>query len=405
MKEREMEVLKRLYQDGTFDFEMYSDKITSEDQFTSYDKFQTIGFSYKDDIRKTGPFERTSAAQHDVYGLFSSSGTTGAKTYYVFSKEDKIVHEEFVRRFYRELGVKDTDLGAVCAPVDTGIMAHTMMWQFTTMGAGYVNCPIPSPENIADLVCNIPVTIIATRPDILTAIASDAELKQKTQASRVTKMLLGGYHMSNARRKLIEDSWNADAYNMFGMSEMFGPMAGECHCKDGQHYPNDYLMIEIIDPETLKPVKPGEIGIAVYSTLWKKGFPLLRYWTDDVMYLSENTCKCGSSMHRLYFQGRLADCIRLPKADGKTVFVFPVMVENVVYPYGIYEYQIKKAGDSFAVTLEYEGDLSALDAMRTELVKLLQTTPEHINFAYVPLGGLQHTVSKGKVKYLFDDHE
>ncbi|MEE1396871.1 MAG: AMP-binding protein [Ruminococcus sp.] len=405
MKEREMEVLRKLYQEGTFDFEMYADKITSEDQFTSYEKFQTIGFSYKDDIRKTGPFERTPVAKEDVYGMFSSSGTTGAKTYYVFSKEDKIVHEEFVRRFYTELGVKDSDLGAVCAPVDTGIMAHTMMWQFTTMGAGYVNCPIPLPENIAELVSGMPVTIVATRPDILTSIAFVPELKQKAQASTVTKMLLGGYHMSNARRKLIEDSWNADAYNMFGMSEMFGPMAGECRCKDGQHYPDDYLMIEIIDPETMKPVKPGEMGIAVYTTLWKKGFPLLRYWTDDVMYLSETPCKCGSSMPRLYFQGRLADCIRLSNADGKAAFVFPVMVENVVYPYGIYEYQIKKTGDSFAVTLEYEGDPSALEPMRAELVQLLQTTPEHVSFDHLPLGGLEHSIAKGKVKYLFDDQK
>lgn len=396
-----MKKLKSLFESGTFDFEMYRDKITSVEQFSSYDKFQTIGFSYKYDIRKTGPFERTPVSDEEVFGLFSSSGTTGAKTYYVFSKEDKFVHEEFVKRFYTELDVKSSDVGAVCALVDTGVMAHTMMWQFTTMGASYVNCPIPSPDNIAELVSEMPVTIVATRPDILSAISFNPELKSKVRKSAVKKLLMGGSLMSAARRKLLEDTWNADAYNMFGMSEMFGPMAGECRYKNGQHYPNDYLMIEIIDPDTKKPAAPGALGVAVYTTLWNKGFPLLRYWTDDVMYISDSKCKCGSDMPRIYYQGRLSDCIKLKGENGKTEFIFPVMVEDIVLPYNITEYKVEKNGNIYAVSLEYEEDVAALKDMETEFVKMLKTSVDKVTFKYYPHGGLNYN-ERGKAKRMFD---
>ena len=121
-------------------------------------------FTYKDDIRSTEVYDRTPSSEGEVYGIFSSSGTTGKKTYYVYSKEDKLVHERFVRTFFSGVGIDEKDLGAVCAPIDTGVMAHTMMWQFTTMGAGYVTCVEPSPENIIDLITSVPVTQL--RPDL-----------------------------------------------------------------------------------------------------------------------------------------------------------------------------------------------------------------------------------------------
>lgn len=47
----------------------------------------------------------------------------------------------------------------------------------------------------------------------------------------MNKLLMGGGFLSSERRKILEDAWGAECYNMFGMSEMFGPMAGECKQK------------------------------------------------------------------------------------------------------------------------------------------------------------------------------
>lgn len=346
--QNELRQLKQLYMDGVFSPEFYSKKLFDIHQLDDYDAFQTVPFTYKSEIRNTTVEERTTTKPEDIYGVFSSSGTTGEKTYYIYNKNDKKVHEEFVKTFYTELGITSKDIGGVMAPVDTGVMAHTMMWQFTTMGAGYVNCPIPSPENMIETVNKVPVTVIATRPSIASGVAYNPLMQQMARNSNVTKLLTGGGFLSAERRKLLEQSWNAECYNMFGMSEMFGPMAGECRQKNGLHYLNNYLMIEIVDPKDGKPVADGAPGVAVYTTLWDKGFPLLRYWTDDLMIITKEPCPCGSPYPRLFYLGRLNDCYHM---DGR--YIFPENVENILFKYGyIGEYCAEKQGARYLVKTE-----------------------------------------------------
>ena len=362
--EKELEVLKRLYEAGAFKPDFYNKKIPSIQSFDNYEEFIKIPFTFKKELRDTSVEERSTTTPENIYGVFSSSGTTGQKTFYIYNKEDKKVHEKFVRSFYEELDVEASDIGGVMAPVDTGVMAHTMMWQFTTMGAGYVNCPVPSPENIVDTISKVPVTIVATRPSIATNIVYNPVIKKIAHESKVNKLLMGGGFLSSERRKILEDAWGAECYNMFGMSEMFGPMAGECKQKNGLHYLDEYLMIEIIDPKTHMPVSDGEIGVAVYTTLWDKGFPLLRYWTDDLMYITHEKCKCGRDLPRLFYLGRLNDSFEIGNS-----YVFPENVENILFKYGnIGEYIVEKESNRYLVKTE-----SSVSNVNAEMVKELET--------------------------------
>ena len=346
--EKELQKLRELYAKGVFAPEFYQKKLSDVSQLDNYDSFRTIPFTHKREIRNTTVEERSTTEKKDIYGIFSSSGTTGEKTYYIYNRNDKKVHEEFVKTFFTELGITEEDIGGIMAPVDTGVMAHTMMWQFTTMGAGYVNCPIPSPENMIDTVTKVPVTAIATRPSIASGVAYNPLMQQLAQKSHVKKLLMVGGFLSAQRRKLLEKAWDAECYNMFGMSEMFGPMAGECRNKNGLHYLDNYLMIEIVDPKTGDPVEEGTPGVAVYTSLWDKGFPLLRYWTDDLMIITKEKCSCNSPYPRLFYLGRLNDCYLI---DG--TYIFPENVENILFQYGyIGEYCVEKEGDVFFVKTE-----------------------------------------------------
>lgn len=367
--EKELKSIRELYGAGTYAPAFYSSRITDASQLDNYEAFCTIPFMYKRELRNTTAMERTSTKHKDIYGVFSSSGTTGEKTFYIYSKKDKEVHEEFVRTFFTELGVTGDDIGGILAPVDTGVMAHTMMWQFTTMGAGYINCPIPSPENIIDTVTKVPVTVIATRPSIAASVAYNPLIKERAQHSHVKKLLLGGGFLSSEKRKLLEEAWDAEVYNMFGMSEMFGPMAGECRYKDGLHYLDNYLMIEIVDPVSKQPVKEGQIGVAVYTTLWDKGFPLLRYWTDDLMMIRRDSCPCGSNHPRLYYIGRLNDCFQI---DGN--YIFPENVEDILIRNGcLGEYRVEKEQDQYRVKVEAM-DLTLNPLVIKELEELFRKT-------------------------------
>ncbi len=386
MFEKEMTVLKELHRKGCFAVPMYAGKIQDAHCFDSYEEFIKIPFSYKEDIRNSSVFARTTTAKEDVYGIFSSSGTTGDKTYYVFSKKDKAVHEEFVRTFYNELGLSSADLGGVFAPVDTGVMAHTMMWQFTTMGAGYVNCPEPSPENMAALVSDVPVTVVATRPDIASSVAYFPHTAAAAKKSSVKKLILGGGFLSEGRRKVIEQTWDAACYNMFGMSEVFGPIAGECRQKNGQHYPYNNIKVALVAPTTMLPAKPGEPGNAVYTTLWDKGFPLLRYWSDDVLSITYEKCACGSLLPRFYHHGRMADCITV---KGKPVFA--IMVEEILFRHGyILGYCVRQQAERIVLQVEHPENSRVDAALRAELTELLGDELEIVIAAPGSLSGPDH---------------
>lgn len=376
----ELERLRELYDEGLYSAAFYASKV-SRVQLSSYETFQTIPFTHKSELRNTTVEDRTATAPGDVYGVFSSSGTTGDKTFYIYNKIDKRVHEDCVRTYLGELGVCTTDLGAVMAPVDTGVMAHTMMWEFTTMGAGYVNCPVPTSENILNVVSSLPVTVIATRPSIASSIASDSHARAVARASKVRMLAVGGGFLSNARRQLIEDAWDAPCYNMFGMSEVFGPMAAECLQKSRFHYRKDYLMIEVIDPVTLCPVPHGELGVAVYTTLWSKGFPLLRYWTNDMLRLVDEPCRCGSDLPRFEFCGRLDDCYTI-----KGRYVFPQDVEEILIPAGCWgAYQVER--NPQGIKIVEEGELSDKDGVRRRLEELFETP---VDIQTVPVGTLAY---------------
>ena len=353
--EYEISILRELYDKGRFDNEYYRAFIPGREAFESYEVFRKIPFMMKDSLRQYSAFERSVDPTNEIFGIFSSSGTTGAKTYYILSKEDKRIHEECVRSFFSELGLTENDLGAILAPVDTGIMAHTMMWQYTTIGAGYVNCPQPIPENIIALVDDLPITALSSRPDVLASVDENAELVCKARRSHVRILLPGGAFLSEGRRLYLECLWDAECFNIFGMSEIFGPLAVECRRKDGQHYPAKYVMIEILDTETLLPVEDSRPGFAVYTTLWEKGFPLVRYWSDDIIAVDHVPCACGSPMPRLRYHGRVSDMIKI----GHRLF-FPKDFEEMMFKSG---YHLNYTAEYKAGAVDVRIETEAFDSL------------------------------------------
>ena len=107
-------------------------------------------------------------------------------------------------------------------------------------------------------------------------------------------------------------------------------------------------MIEIVDPKTGEPIPNGKPGVAVYTTLWEKGFPLLRYWTNDLMIRKSEVCSCGSTLPRIFYLGRLDDCYFI-----NNQYVFPEEIENILFRYGyIGEYCVERHRDTFLVKTE-----------------------------------------------------
>ena len=157
-------------------------------------------------------------------------------------------------------------------------------------------------------------------------------------------LCIGAEPHSEEQRKRIEENLGVKAYNSYGISEMMGPgVAFECPEQNGLHIWEDYFIVEVLDPTTLEPVKEGELGELVLTTINREAMPLLRYRTRDLTRLLPGTCPCGRTHRRISrLQGRSDDMIIL-----KGVNIFPIQIEKILLKF-------KELSTDYLITLKTE---------------------------------------------------
>lgn len=307
------------------------------DDVTGLQDIKKIPFTYKNEVRLTSPFERTPLSIEEIRLLLSSSGTTGRATVYAWGDEDIEILRESGRKAFTDIGVQEADVVLVLAPFGMPVMGYCMLEQYRELGVTVIPLGVRPPQEVLHILNEWPITAIATLPTVAVKLYEFAVLNEVRLPDRKISFHFGGHFMSNALRKRIESMWGGKAYNLFGMSEIFGPIGWECEQQEGFHYIAEHLYVEVIDPDTLQPVEPGEIGVAIYTTLWNKGFPLLRYWSDDFVVMISNPCSCGSPLPRFRYVGRPHE---MTVVNGRRIFSSQVEEIVLSYPVGN-EYRLK----------------------------------------------------------------
>jgi phenylacetate-CoA ligase len=298
----------------------------------SLSDLQKVPFTFKEDVRATHVLERTPLVAKDVYALYSSGGTSGAPTLYVWSEEDVRAQTEVARRILSSVETTSSDLALILAPLSLPVIGHCMVRQFSAVGAGFIPVGQAGPEEVVSLIRSLPITIIATLPTVASRLFEYMRFAMRLDVDeqiQVRQFQLGGDFVSNARRHRLERVWHAKCYDFYGISEVFGPLSGECLCQNGLHFAADYVFVEVLDPLTKQPVPDGESGVAVYTTLWEKGFPLLRYWTEDYVKWTWEPCPCGRNSPRMWFLGRTVDCADI---HGRRLFAKDVEEVLLKFP-------------------------------------------------------------------------
>lgn len=158
-------------------------------------------------------------------------------------------------------------------------------------------------------------------------------------------------------KKRIEDSWHALCFDHAGASEV-GAHSFECESQPGgTHLIESEYIAEVLDPETLKPVEPGEKGELVITNLGRWGFPVIRYRTGDVVRANLDKCVCGRTFMRFDggVIGRADDMVTV-----RGVNVFPAAVENIIRKFEVI--------DEFRITVS---TVRHMDEMEIELELIL----------------------------------
>jgi phenylacetate-coenzyme A ligase PaaK-like adenylate-forming protein len=167
--------------------------------------------------------------------------------------------------------------------------------------------PGPDPETTTDTIVQQGITCLVGAPVQVLALARNGHGKNCLK-NRVKSVLLTADHIPAAIVKAIESALNCKVYCHYGMTEMGWGGGVECEVRDGYHLREADLFVEIVDPETGKPLPDGESGEIVVTTLTRSGMPLIRYRTGDISRFHTSPCPCGTVLKRLdRITGRMSD--------------------------------------------------------------------------------------------------
>ncbi len=380
------------------------------DDIRSPEDIRNLPFTTADDLREGYPFPLRSVPFEKIVRIHSSSGTTGKRKNICYTQKDVDDWVHFFARAYRMAGVTPED--RVQIAVGYGVWTAGMGFQLGCEKAGAMALPV-GPGNV-EMQCqfleDLGSTVLCCTASMGLLMAEEVRRRGLIDKIRLKKIIYGSERSSaSMRKKISELLGGAELFDITGLTELYGPGVGiECPDHDCIHYWADYYILEILDPDTLKPVPDGEWGEMVVTTLKKEAVPLIRYRTRDITRILPGPCTCGTLMPRhSRILGRTDDMFKF-----RAVVIYPSSIDAILSetPGMGSEYQIHLSRD------ESERGLMRLVAERSEgtgadndealskeiirkIKKKILVTPTTVEI--VPYGTLPR--SERKSKRVFDN--
>jgi phenylacetate-CoA ligase len=269
-----------------------------------------------------------------IVGAYTTSGTTGMPTFYLFTMRDFEVHNELTARIFWRAGLRPGD--ALLWAFGTGVwVAGAIPPCFRHMGVRSINVGTEggSEALIRNTLLMRPQTLVATPTMLEYLIERTPKLTGKPVSALGYKRLVSGGEPGAglpATRKKIEAAFKADLYDFIGPTSQFGYIScrsGEFH---GMHNaaPDMHLWGEdLVDPITKKhiPLTDGAIGEAYMTDLEREAGPVMKYAYGDIVQVFTKPCTCGLPGTRLKILGRADDMLII-----KGVNVYPAAIKSLV---------------------------------------------------------------------------
>ena len=317
----------------------------------SLDDLQAIPFTTKDDLRSGYPGDFWAVPVSEYVRLHASSGTTGDPTVICHTQDDLNSWADLMARCMHMVGIRAEDTFQNMAGY--GLFTGGLGIHYGAERLGCMTIPAGAGNTKRQLkfIKDFNVKAVHILPSYALHIGETLKAEGQDPRDLPAKIALIGAepHTEEARQR-IEHLLGLKAYNSYGLSEMNGPgVAFECVAQNGLHVWEDAFIFEIIDPKTLKPVKDGEIGELVFTTLCRKGMPILRYRTRDLSRIVTGPCVCGRAHRRIdRILGRSDDMLIIKGCN-----FYPMQVEQVLLSF-------PQVGQNYLLELEKEGSIDQL---------------------------------------------
>jgi phenylacetate-CoA ligase len=306
-----------------------------------------LPFTTADDLREGYPFPLRAVPFDEIVRIHASSGTTGKRKVLCYTQKDIEDWADMFARCYEMAGLSQGD--RVQIAVGYGLWTAGVGFQLGCERFGAMAVPV-GPGNIemhCEMLVDLRSTVFCATASMALLMGEEVQRRKIKDHIALRKVIMGAERHSKSMDQRIKELLGVDdVFDIPGLTELYGPGTGlDCGKHEGIHYWADYYILEIIDPDTLEPVRPGEIGEMVITTLRKQAAPLVRYRTRDLTRLIPRSCSCGNPlpMHDRIL-GRSDDMFIV-----RAVNIYPGQIDHVLS-------QVPEIGSEFQVHLERRQD-------------------------------------------------
>ncbi|WP_069999623.1 phenylacetate--CoA ligase family protein [Cellulosilyticum sp. I15G10I2] len=376
----------------------------------SIDDLKHLPFTTKQDLRDYYPYGLFAAPMEEVVRIHASSGTTGQPTVVGYTKNDIAMWQDMIARCFTAYGITKNDI--IQNAYGYGLFTGGLGCHHGAEHLGAAVIPISggNTKKQIQLLQEFGSTVITCTPSY--ALYIGETMKNMGIDPRSTKLRVGVFGAepwTEEMREQIESLFGIEAMDIYGLSEVLGPgVAFDCMKRAGLHINDDHFVPEVVDADTLEPLKSGESGELVFTMITKEALPLLRYRTRDITKLYTDKCECGRTLVRMdKVTGRSDDMLII-----RGVNVFPSQIESIIL-------KVAETAPHYVLIVDRVNNLDTLEVwveakegLFSDAIKSLERVEKHITNELFSLLGLHVKVklveprtierSEGKAKRIID---
>jgi len=364
----------------------YREKLTAAgivpDDIRSLDDLRRLPFVTAQDLADGYPFALRSVPFEELVRIHASSGTTGKRKILCYTRKDIDDWQNMFARCYELAGLTRED--RVQIAVGYGLWTAGIGFQLACERFGALAVPV-GPGNLelqTTFLIDLQATVFCCTASMGLLLAEEVHRKGLKERLNLKKIILGAERSSAAMLDTMREFLGVEEiYDITGLTEVYGPGTGlSCSANHGIHYWADYYLLEVLDPETLEPAAPGEVGEMVYTTLGKQGAPLIRYRSRDLTRLIAGECPCGCTLPR---HDRI-----LGRSDDVVIFrgvnIYPGQVDEILN-------RVQGVGSEYQALFDHGADGRDYLLIRIERARNGEALPDEQVVKQI-VSGVKHTL-------------
>jgi len=312
--------IRYAYDTSPFYHKLFKKYHVKPSDIKSFKDMNKIPFTNPEDLQDD-PKSFFSVSENKFVKFFTTAGTTGKPKKVYFTKKDlnrlvssaetgmqlmyNITHRDVIRISF------DEGYG-----MEVWGNRYCLDRAFGRIGAMTISMGKLAVEDELKILREYKPTILTDTSSRINYLTNEMKKIYNLETLGINKILIGAEPTPNAMRKNIENTWNADAFIGYGLTEIGLLLGGECEKKQGMHLSEIDFLTEVVDPKTGEQVEDGEIGELIFTTYDREGMPLIRYRSHDLGKIIPEMCSCGLPLKRIEIKGRTDDMIPVGSGDN-----------------------------------------------------------------------------------------